>query len=162
MDLLRHNLKMVYNKFHRQLFTMALSITGNRESAEDAIHNTFFNLLKKETMPYDTKLYVFKCVRNAAIDQIRNKKKNISINENFAYIFDPQPDLLENIEDEEFRNQVALTLTKLSDNESETIIQHLYADLTFKEISELTETPIGTVTSWYRRGLQKLKESVKR
>ena len=47
--------------------------------------------------------------------------------------------------------------TDLSDDERETIVQHLYADLTFQEIADLRERPIGTIASWYRRGIEKLK-----
>jgi len=45
----------------------------------------------------------------------------------------------------------------LSEDESETIVQHLYGNLTFREIAEIREAPLGTITSWYQRGLEKLR-----
>ena len=34
---------------------------------------------------------------------------------------------------------------------------HLYAELRFREMAEILERPQGTVVSWYRRGLEKLR-----
>jgi len=38
-----------------------------------------------------------------------------------------------------------------------TIVLKSLEELTFKEISAVREQSINTVTSWYRRGLQKLR-----
>ena len=160
MDLLRNQLKTVYEDFHMQLFTIALSITRDRDLAEDAIHNTFLSILKRNFMPEDLKLYVFKSVRNSAVDIIR-KKKILPLCEGNNYIFDNSSSLEEEMEQKEFKQQVAEGLLKLTANERETIIQHLYAELTFIEISNILDAPIGTVTSWYRRGIAKLKEFCK-
>ena len=61
----------------------------------------------------------------------------------------------------EFHLRVAETLVELSDDERETVVQHLYAGLAFREIAELRGRPMGTVTSWYRRGIARLREELK-
>ena len=64
-------LRAFYVGTRQQLYTYAVSITGNRESAEDAIHGVFEQLLRQGYMPGDLRPYIFRCVRNAALDDLR-------------------------------------------------------------------------------------------
>jgi RNA polymerase sigma factor (sigma-70 family) len=137
-------MERIYDQYGRQLFT------------EDAIHEAFCRGFRLTHVPRNLKAYMFRSVRNAAIDQLRQKRKTSSLSED--YIFDSSAGPSEVAEQRQFKRRVAEALLKISEDERETIVQHLYADLTFQEIADLRERPIGTVTSWYRRGLAKLKE----
>jgi len=99
---------------------------------------------------------MFRSVRNAAIDQLRQRRKTSTLLQD--YIFDSSAGPGELAEQKQFKRLVADALLKLSKDERETIVQHLYADLTFQEIADMRERSIGTVTSWYRRGLVKMKD----
>jgi len=106
----------------------------------------------------DLKSYVFRAVRNAALDQLRNfgpPREPLP-----DYVFDPASGPAASVEDADFKRQVVELLARLSPDERETIVQHLYGDLTFQEIATLREAPLGTVVSWYRRGLEKLKRKL--
>jgi len=149
-------MERIYDQYGSQLFTCALAVTRCPTLAEDAIHEAFCRGLRLTEAPRNLKAYMFRSVRNAAIDQLRQRRKTSSIVED--YIFDSSANPSEAAEKRQFKRQVAQALLKLSEEERETIIQHLYADLTFQEIADLRERPIGTITSWYRRGLAKLKE----
>ena len=63
-------------------------------------------------------------------------------------------------EDAEFRRQVIDHLSTLPNDERETIVQHLYGELTFQQIADVRDAPLGTVVSWYRRGLEKLRSKL--
>lgn len=67
-------LREFYIGFRQHLYTYAVSITFNRESAEDAIHSAFEHLLRRGHLPADLRPYVFRCVRNAALDGLRRAK----------------------------------------------------------------------------------------
>jgi RNA polymerase sigma factor (sigma-70 family) len=94
-------------------------------------------------------------VRNAALDQLRGNP--IPIEAFPEFIFDPRPGPSEAAVGQEVQRRVAAALLGLSADERETIVQHLYASLTFRDIAEIREAPLGTVTSWYQRGLAKLR-----
>jgi DNA-directed RNA polymerase specialized sigma24 family protein len=51
-------------------------------------------------------------------------------------------------------------MKRLSSDEREVIVQHLYGELTFQQISQIRGHPLGTVVSWYRRGLDKLRREL--
>jgi RNA polymerase sigma-70 factor (ECF subfamily) len=152
---LHADLESIYCECRQPLFTCALVITRSAHRAEDAVHDAFCRLFTQDKRPSDLKAYVFRAVRNAALDQLR---RHAMANEQLPnFIFDNQerPDQL--AEDAEFTRQIADRLLSLPDDERETIVQHLYGELTFQQIADIREAPLGTVVSWYRRGLEKLR-----
>jgi len=139
----------------QQLYTYAVSITGNRESAEDAIHGVFEQLLRRGDLPAELRPYVFRCVRNAALDALRRTKvRRDSIFEVAATLDHREPPPA-------FQSdEIERWLQMLSPDERETIVLKIYSDLTFQQIADLRQMPLPTVASWYRRGLDKLKTIV--
>jgi RNA polymerase sigma-70 factor (ECF subfamily) len=149
----RESLRIFYVEFRQQLYTYAVSITGNRESAEDAIHCVFQNLLRCRSLPSNLRPYLFRCVRNAAFDTLRRSGVRAES------IFDDSSAVAEapTLQAVVLASELEHGLQRLSSDERETIILKIYDGLTFQEISELRQTPLPTVASWYRRGLEKLK-----
>jgi DNA-directed RNA polymerase specialized sigma24 family protein len=56
---------------------------------------------------------------------------------------------------------IVRNLETLREEERETIIEHIYGELTFREIAEMREVALSTVTTWYRRGLERLRARMK-
>jgi RNA polymerase sigma-70 factor, ECF subfamily len=152
---LDRDLQRIYCDCRQQLFTCALVITRSPDHAEDAVHDAFCRLFKQDKYPNDLQAYVFRAVRNAAIDQIR---LHATTNDPLPdFIFDPQEPPEQLAEKAEFKRHMAERLLSLSGDEQETIVQHLYGELTFQQIADIRDAPLGTITSWYRRGLEKLR-----
>jgi RNA polymerase sigma-70 factor, ECF subfamily len=145
-----------YREHRQALFTCALAVTRSPEQAEDAIQEAFFRLYRLHGSTANGKAYIWRAVRNAAIDQLRRNPRHEDVDG--VSILDPSPDPAERAETGEFQRRVAVALADLPENEREAIAMHLYAGLTFREIAEVREVPLGTVTSWYRRGLDVLRE----
>lgn len=147
----------IYHEWRQQLFTCALAITRCQARAEDAIQQAFYQMFRRDDRPNHLKAYVFRVVRNAALDQLRrHEAPSQPLSE---FIFDPRVGPDESAEMRECRQRVIVGLLGLNIDERETIVQHVYGGLTFQEISDVREVPRGTVVSWYRRGLQKLRET---
>ena len=148
-------LERIYRDQRQQLFTCALVITRCREGAEDAIQEAFCRLFRLVDKPRHLKAYVFRAVRNAAIDQVRRGAP--AARELNEFIFDVGMGPREAAAESEFKQRVAEALLTLSENEREVIIEHVYGELTFREIAQVREAAVGTVVSWYRRGMEKLR-----
>jgi len=158
MDTLYGQLESFYLEHRQQLFTCALAVTRCPDRAEDALHDAFQRLFQLRRPPGNLRAYVFRSVRNAAIDSVRRKDgQTQTLNDS---IFATEDDPRRAAANEELLRRVEQALPHLTDDERETVVQHLYGELTFREIAEIRDTPLGTVTSWYRRGLQKLREYV--
>ncbi len=150
-------LRAFYVGSRQQLYTYATSITSNRESAEDAIHDVFQRLLRLEVLPADLRPYVFRSVRNAALDTLRRTKvRSDSIFDAAAAV-----DAVAPTEPPAFKtDELAQWLEQLSPDERETIVLKIYDEFTFQQIADLRQVPLQTVASWYRRGLDKLKTHI--
>ena len=129
------------------------------ELAEDAVHDAFARLFAMQSRPANLKAYAFRTVRNAAIDTLRrraavDKLKQESWGE---YIFNGRSGAGAPLEAEQTKARLVDAMARLSNEEREVIVMHLYAELRFREMAEILERPQGTVVSWYRRGLEKLR-----
>ena len=158
---MKPEIEKLYDKYGSQMYTCALSIVGCPQLAEDAIHEAFCKGLRIRKVPRNPKAYFFKSVRNAAIDILRKRRRVSPLPAEHDYIFTDCSDPGNIAEINQLKRQTVSSLMSLSEDERETVIQHVYADLTFIEIAEIREKPLGTVTSWYRRGIEKMRKSMR-
>jgi len=151
-------LERVFRDHSQQLFISALAVTGCPERAEDAVQEAFYRLFRMKQKPRHLKAYVFRTVRNAALNQ--RKEKSAEGMEDVEFIFAAEEGPGDSAERNEFRQRAAQAMKNLSDDERETVISRLYADLTFRQIGRVRDTSVNTVCSWYRRGMQKLRKEL--
>jgi RNA polymerase sigma-70 factor (ECF subfamily) len=102
---------------------------------------------------------MFRSVRNAAVDIMRRRRRSVALSA--ADLFEAPAPSGGAFDNRRRLDQAAQGLSKLSERERETVLQHLVAGLSFRQIAEVQDCPIGTVTSWYHRGLTKLRASMR-
>jgi RNA polymerase sigma-70 factor, ECF subfamily len=147
-------LRAFYVENRQPLFTYALSITRQREAAEDAIQQAFQQLLRREEPVAELRPYVFRCVRNAALDGLRRA----AVRGDSIFAEDAVPELVASASVAPLlAHELDEKLGLLSDDERETIVLKIYDGFTFQEIAALRDAPLPTVASWYRRGMERLK-----
>jgi RNA polymerase sigma-70 factor (ECF subfamily) len=151
-------LERVFREHSQQLFISALAVTGCPEGAEDAVQEAFYRLFRMECKPRYLKAYVFRSVRNAALNQSKERSPESIEDVEFIFAADEGPG--DSAERSEFRQRAAQAMKALSADERETVISRLYADLTFRQIAKVRGMSINTVWSWYRRGMAKLRRQL--
>lgn len=147
-------LRAFYVGNRQQLYTYAVSITGKREAAEDIIQGVFEKVLRGRGLPADLRPYVFRSIRNGALDAWRRTKvraDSIFDAAATAEAVESGASIASGIDDLE------PLLQRLSADERETIVLKIYSEFTFQEIADFRQAPLPTVASWYRRGLERLK-----
>jgi len=145
-------LRRIYEEYRTELFVFALSITRCKQSAEDAVHEAFRKVLDKGSAPEALRPYLFRCVRNAALDELRSVKRRGRRDSIFASAQEPKT-----ASSALSASEMDEVLEYLSVDERECIVLKLYSGLSFKEIAETRRASPNTVASWYRRGLNKLR-----
>lgn len=163
---LRDELEKTYCSHRQGLFSLALSITGCRQLAEDAIQSAFERLCRSNTAPSgDIVSYVFASVRNASRDVVRANGRAADARESIfnGYVasdsFNVGPD--ENFLTME-RDQILRTaVNELADADREVVVMKVFSGLTFDAIGEVLEQPAKTVATRYRRALIKLEEKLR-
>jgi RNA polymerase sigma-70 factor (ECF subfamily) len=143
-------LKQFYEVNKQGLFTYALSLTRDASAAEDAVQSAIFGILKRTRLPRNLRPYVFRAVRNAAIDIKRKNtiQEGIFIEENGNSCSPFNTRML---------NQC---LEQLPDEQRDIIVMKAVIGLTFSEISHLQKESINTVTSRYRRAIDKMRSLI--
>jgi RNA polymerase sigma-70 factor (ECF subfamily) len=153
------------------LYTLALSVTGRPERAEDAVQEAFARVCR---MPGalagagDPVAYVFGAVRNAAVDQVRRPGvpgEAIANGDHLppVSIFNGHveaPDALALGAERE--RSVAEAVEGLPAEQREVVVLRVYGGLTFAQISDVTEAPLATVATRYRRALERLKRRLEK
>ena len=168
-------LETIYREKRRALYGLALSITHRPAAAEDAVHDAVLRLARREQPPEgDPLAYVFRAVRNAAIDQLRQRKRGINgktlgqaasqtPGEQMpgTWLFtDPAPGPAEQAEQSEQQRRLMQHVEQLPDAQREVIVMKIFGGLTFQQIADAGEQPLSTVASRYQRGLARLREQM--
>ena len=157
---MRALLESLYREHRQGFYSLALSIVRDPQAAEDAVHEAFARLCRRVVPPEgDAVAYIFAAVRNAAIDLTRRDSRPAATHES---IFDertskdgsPDGAAMVNERDRLLRQAV----DELPDAQRQAVVMRLYAGLTFEQMAQAIGEPLSTVSTRYRRALDRLRE----
>ncbi|MBN1975392.1 MAG: RNA polymerase sigma factor [Sedimentisphaerales bacterium] len=153
-------MQSIYRKYENYLLTLAITLTGSIETAEDIVHSVFCAFIenrRKIKLRGNMKSYLATCTANLARDKMRASKRNSSRLNSVEHI-EPQTDGPDQqiIWTEESR-MLSAALNQLPFEQREVIVMHLRGGMKFREIAGLQDVSIDTIKSRYRYGLDKLR-----
>ena len=165
-------LEKLYREHRQGLYTYALSLTFSAQMAEDAIQAGFLGVMRScsgtnnglvEERFDNLVAYVFRAVRNAALDLGRSQVRRRDLSENLFQTFqlsdgvDPSQIALAKERDAAVR----AAIDELDEKDQEAVVLKLFAGLTFEQAGEATSTSPKTIATRYRRALDKLQTQLK-
>ena len=164
----RAALEEIYRATSAKLFGICLRILKDEKEAEDALQDVYINLWRRADR-YDPERaspisWLATFARNRAVDRLRvGKVRKGSVGEEQAApLADTAPLADSMMIDAEREARVHVCLEKLDENPREAIRTAFFEGRTYAEIAENQGVPLGTMKSWVRRGLQKLKTCMER
>ena len=125
---------------------------------EDVVQNAFLKLAAQRTLPENPASWLFRVVRNGAIDAglaARRRKRHETAAASGAPWFEADPEERPGAVDPE---QAASELRTLPLEEREIIVAHLWGGLTFEQIAGVAGCSSSTAHRLYKRGLLALKD----
>lgn len=151
----RAEVDLLYQQHGRALVLFALAIAGDRERAQDAVHQVFLKMLEAGTLRQiaDVKAYLFASVRNAVLNAARVQQRNVALDEESAWFDPPQRDYAA-------ETNLRRALRSLPHEQREVVVLHVWGEFTFLRIAEILEISSNTAASRYRYALGKLRESM--
>lgn len=160
------SLEQVYRAHRHGLYSLALSVIGCEQSAEDAIHEAFVAMYRRSPIECDPVAYVFASVRNASIDISRRSQRAHRANETLFNGYVPPKAVpgtngQERLLDQERDQILRRAIDGLPSHERELIVMKTFAQLTFDQIAEVLKEPMKTVATRYRRALKKLESELR-
>lgn len=158
-------LHALYERAHRMVFTLAMRITSNRETAEELTVDVFHDVWRRAA-GYDaangTVLgWIMNQARSRAIDRLRfdgRKKRSDDgeMQQQPQAAADPR-DVLELREQGELLRAALIVLTPA---ERQAIETTFFGGLTHAEAAERLKLPLGTIKTRIRSALHKLRQAL--
>jgi RNA polymerase sigma-70 factor (ECF subfamily) len=137
------------------LLAYATGLLGSRASAEDVLHQVFLSLLSKAEQPAEARPYLFKAVRNRALNARRSGARMVALHDHDQqWLVKPQGMMEAGIE-------VERALRDLPSEQREVVLMRVWGEMTLEEIATVLDVPANTVASRYRYALGKLREILK-
>ncbi|MGB3469975.1 MAG: sigma-70 family RNA polymerase sigma factor [Erythrobacter sp.] len=156
-------LEQIYSATRVKLFGICLRILGDRKEAEDALQDVYINLWQRADR-YDPQRaspisWLATFARNRAIDRLRTGKVRSGAVpvEEAAPLPDETPlaDML--MVDAERDAQIHTCLGTLDEKAQTYIRAAFFEGRTYAQLAETADVPLGTMKSWIRRGLMRLR-----
>ena len=159
----RAALQEVYRRTSAKLFGICLRILGDRMEAEDALQEVYVSLWRRagsfdpdRASPIS---WLATFARNRAIDRLRSSsraRQTASIDEASA-IPDAQPGAFAQLAGKQESQRLSGCIDGLEERQRGAIRSAFFDGFTYAELAARTNTPLGTMKSWVRRGLAQLK-----
>lgn len=158
----------LYDRYSRIIYSLVLRIVQQSPTAEEVVQDVFLQLWRKAAR-YDTRRgpfvpWLMALARNRALDHLRLKSERQRRREDRAEEFPPVIDVpqFEQALDEKRRaERVRALMGSLNPKQKKAIALAYFEGLSHTEIAETLKEPLGTVKSWIRNGLLRLKEGLR-
>jgi RNA polymerase sigma-70 factor (ECF subfamily) len=159
-------LHALYGRTHRLVFTLAVRITGSRETAEELTVDVFYDVWCR-AQAYDpangTVLgWIMNQARSRSIDRLRFEHRRKRVDPH-AGASPPEQEPAETHDALELLQQRAMlqsALRELTPGEREAVETAYFSGLTYAEVAARLDEPLGTVKSRIRSALQKLRHAL--
>ena len=157
----------LYRRTAPKLFGVCLRILGERGLAEEVLQDAYLAIWRKAGQ-YDAARasplsWLAMIARNKAIDRLRGARiERAVVPIDLAGLADEGAPALARIEAAAEGRRLHDCLDELSDEQRRAIRVAFLEGCTYEEFATRSGTPLGTVKSWIRRGLLKLRDCLQR
>jgi RNA polymerase sigma-70 factor (ECF subfamily) len=159
--------EQLYDRHSRIVYTLVLRIVQQASTAEEVVQDVFLQLWRNAGQ-YDARRgpfapWLMTLARNRALDRLRLKSERQRRREDQSEELPPVIAIpqFEQALDEKLRaEQVRALMGSLNQKQKKAIELAYFEGLSHSEIAEALKEPLGTVKSWIRNGLLRLKEGL--
>ncbi len=160
-----------YNEYLDSLYSYALNLGFDEQTAMDAIHDVFYKVCIHHSSLNEIvsfKSYLFRALRNRLIDIKRTNKKEIAPITDEDDVVELLPfqlhvtveDALIKREDaEEIRLKVENVLDRLTDRQREIVYLRYIREYSYEEIAEIMQISVPACRNLISKSITKLKDS---
>jgi len=168
-DLDRHFGQLVV-AYETRLYTFMLRQTGHAQEAEDivqeALMQAYFALARytpQQRAEIALRPWLFKIALNIFYTRLRKTRLfavSLDLSEDGPHLaieedLEQQPETI--LEKQEVRRELGMLLDQLPEQYRTVINLHYFAELSYQEIADLLNVPLGSIKSHLHRGIQRLR-----
>lgn len=157
----------LYDRHSRLVYALVLRILGQASTAEEVVQDVFLQLWRNASR-YDAARgpfapWLLTLARNRALDHLRLKSERQRRREDQTEELPPvsaAPEYEKHLDEKRRAERVRSLMASLSPRQRRAIELAYFEGLSHSEIAAALQEPLGTVKSWIRNGLLRLKEGL--
>jgi RNA polymerase sigma-70 factor, ECF subfamily len=166
----RRAFQSLYRAASPHLFSLLLRMLKRRDLAEEALQDCFVRIWQKAHTYAPERgaplTWLMTIARYRALDLIRRRRPEVSLEDDEGETMEVADDINDNgpqgpLEASMTGQSMAeldRCLETLQALQKQSVLLAYYEGYTHEELAEQLDKPLGTVKSWVRRGLQRLRE----
>lgn len=160
--------EQLYDRHSRAVYSLVLRILQQAGTAEEVVQDVFLQLWRNAER-YDASRgpfipWLLTLARNRALDTLRLKserqRRREEQTEELPPVVAPPPEFEKQLDDKRRAERVRALMSFLNPQQRKAIELAYFEGLSHSEIAEAIKEPLGTVKSWIRNGLLRLKEGL--
>jgi RNA polymerase sigma-70 factor (ECF subfamily) len=159
---------MLYDRYSRVVYGVALRILGEAELAEDVVQETFWRVWRRghtfQSGRGQVAAWIFGIAHNLSIDELRRQRSrprpvyDTEETPVLRALEDSRMDAAAGALEHERSQLIGTALQQISADQREAIELAYFGGLSQSEIAERLQSPIGTIKTRIRLGLRKLRD----
>ena len=159
--------EQLYDLHSRTIYSLVRRIVQQSSTAEEVVQDVFLQLWRNAAQ-YDSEKgpfvpWLLTLARNRALDHLRLKSERQRRREDLTEVMPPlaiAPGYEEILDQKRRAERVRALMGSLHPRQKQAIELAYFEGLSHSEIAEALKEPLGSVKSWIRNGLQRLKEGL--
>ncbi len=151
------------HRYSRRVFALAKSRCRNDDVAEEIAQSVFATVAVKlgageysEVGRFEA--WLFRVAMNRVRDTVRKARRSPEVQESAALIERPERASAEPVFDSAAMERLRDAMALLADADREVVELRHHGGLSFKQIAEVLDEPVGTLLARHHRALRKLRE----
>jgi RNA polymerase sigma-70 factor, ECF subfamily len=152
-------------RYQDRLFNSVLRVVNNKDDASDVVQESFLNAFQSlKSFKGDSEFFtwLYRIAFNAAITQRRKKRQNLSLDAHDGESISPADESFDSqpgrpMERREIEIVVHRAINRLSEDHKTVIVLRDIDGLSYEELAEVLNVPIGTVRSRLSRARLELR-----
>ena len=157
---------MLYQAYHRYVYTICYRSTYNTEDAKDLLQEVFIKVYRnigsfaqsKPLLPWIRKITVNVCINHKQ----RAKTENLSLDlESFRNTVSAEEDIQSTVISGLMLSSVEKAVSTLPANERMAVILRHFDERSYDEIAGLMDRPVGTIKTYLYRGRRMIRDKLK-
>lgn len=159
--------EQLYDRHSRAIYGLVLRVLQQAGTAEEVVQDVFLQLWRNAAQ-YDSSRgpfvpWLFTLARNRALDTLRLKSERQRRREDQAEELPPvvsAPEYEKQLDEKRRAEKVRVLMASLNPQQKRAIELAYFEGLSHTEIATALNEPLGTVKSWIRNGLLRLKQEL--
>ncbi|HDZ56965.1 MAG TPA: sigma-70 family RNA polymerase sigma factor [Pseudomonas xinjiangensis] len=156
----------LYRQESAKMLGLALTLLGQREEAEDCLHDAFVQIWRNadnfQRSLGSGRAWIYSILRYRALNRLRTRGRHLDQDDSFIdRLADEGPDATDQLHQQREGRHLRRCLGNLERARRHPILLAFYRGMTHDQIAARLVTPLGTIKGRIRAGLRALQECLK-